>query len=42
MNKVLSQVNDILAKLDQRLTALEEAQKAPKTTTTRKTAEPKQ
>ena len=36
MNKVVSQVNKILEGIDERLKVLEEAQKANKTTTTRK------
>jgi len=36
MNKIVSQVNKILDGIDKRLTALEEAQKATKTTTVRK------
>lgn len=38
MNKIVNQVNKILEGIDNRLKALEEAQKADKTTTTRKTA----
>ena len=38
MNKVVNQVNKILDGLNKRLEALEEAQKAEKTTPTRKTA----
>ena len=36
LNELLTQVNDILAKLDKRITQLEESAKAPKTTPVRK------
>ena len=38
MNEILAEVNKILDRLDKRLTALEEASKATKTTTPRKSS----
>lgn len=39
MNKILHNVNEVLAKMDERIKKLEEAQNKPKTTSTRKVSE---